>query len=195
MIKNEIQDCSGFNVANAYLSVPLRKGDKLKTGFTCPYGQFCYRRMGQGLKNTFTMFSRLHDIMCGPLPELPGLVGSEKVREEARRRGQPPERFQQEWGIMGNNGVITCNGMVDDTFVGAVMFEAMIDFLHCRFFPRCEFARHYLKASKIFLFFKMLEFVGLQKCPEGLRLSMLKRDAIVNYPTPDNHAEVETFLY
>jgi len=195
MTKNEMQYYSWFDTANAYWSVPLRKGDELKTGFTCPYGQFCYRRMGQGLKNAFATFSRLRDIMCGPLPELPELVGSEKVREEARRRGRPPEGFQQEGGITGNDGVIAYDGMVDDTYVGAVSFEAMIDFLHSRFFPCCEFARHYLKPSKMFLFFKTLEFVGLQKGPDGLRPSMLKRDAILNYPTPDNHAEVETFLY
>jgi len=70
-----------------------------------------------------------------------------------------------------------------------------LDFLHGRFFPRCEFARHYSKPSKTFLFFRTLEFVGLQKGPDGLRPSMLKRETILRYPTPSSQAEVETFLY
>ena len=193
--KNEMQYYSWFDAANAYWSVPLRKGDELKTAFVCPYGQFCYKRMGQGLKNVFATFSRLRDIMCGPLPELPELKGSAETKEEARRRGRPPEGFRAEASITGNNGFVVCDGMVDDTYVGAVSFDVMIEFLHDRFFPRCDFARHYLKPSKMFLFFKTLEFVGLQKGPDGLRPSMLKRETILKYPTPRSQAEVETFLY
>jgi len=78
--------------------------------------------------------------MYGPLPELPELTGSEETREEARRRGRLLEGFKAEAGITGNNGTVACDGMVDDTYVGVINFKTMIDFLHSRFFPRCEFA-------------------------------------------------------
>jgi len=135
MTKNEMQYYSWFDAAKAYWSVLLRKGDELKTGFTCPYGQFCYKRMGQGLKNAFATFSRLRDIMCGPLPQLPELTGSEEIREEARRRGRPPEGFQAESGITGNDSITACGGMVDDKYIGAALFQAMIGFSPRQIFP------------------------------------------------------------
>jgi hypothetical protein len=58
--------------------------------------------MGQGLKNACATYSRLRDIMTGPIPGLDPMDNcSEEEKEEARRRGRPPEGYEPQPGMIG----------------------------------------------------------------------------------------------
>jgi hypothetical protein len=168
------------DASNAYWAIPLRKGDEMKTGFITPDGQYCYTVMGQGLKTACNTYSRFRDICFGHIPE--GRTDD----------GSSIPGFRS---IIGDHGSTAFDGLIDDSYGGAETFSDMVDFLHTKFFPRCEFGPHYLKPSKSFFFFPSLEFVGLVASIDGIRPSLQKREMILQWPTPTSQQEVDAFCY
>ena len=63
------------------------------------------------------------------------------------------------------------------------------------FFPRCVWGPIYLKDSKSYFFCYSLDFVRLEGGPNRLRPSLRKRKEMLQWPTPNNQEEVETFCY
>jgi hypothetical protein len=169
------------DASNAYWAIPLRRGDEMKTGFITPDGQYCYTVMGQGLRTACNTYSRFRDICFGHIPE--GLEDDGIT---------PIPGFRS---IIGDHGSAAFDGLIDDSYGGAETFADMLDFLHTKFFPRCEFGPHYLKPSKSFFFFPSLEFVGLVAGIDGIRPSLQKREMILQWPTPTCQEEVDAFCY
>jgi len=96
---------------------------------------------------------------------------------------------------IGDTGNGAFDGLIDDSYRSAVSFEAMDDFLHERFFPSCQWGPIYRKHSKSHFFCESLDFVGLEAGPNGLRPSLTKREAILDWPTPVTQDEVDAFCY
>jgi len=97
--------------------------------------------------------------------------------------------------LIGDSGEIIFDGMIDDSYGSATTFEAMYQFLHTRFFPRCSWGPMYLQDSKSCFFSDSLHFVGLEAGPNGLRPSLRKRETILQWPIPTSQEEVEAFCY
>ena len=171
------------DAANSYWAIPVRSGNETKLGFVTPYGMYCYNVMGQGLTGGTHTYSRFRDLVFGAIPEGYEIgCGRERLLEGDE-------------SLIGDTGNVAFDGMIDDSYGSAVSFEAMYDFLHERFFPRCQWGPIYLKDSKSHFFCESLDFVGLEAGPNGLRPSLKKREAILDWPTPVTHDEVDAFCY
>jgi hypothetical protein len=57
------------NAVNRYWAVPLAIKHLFKTGFNLILRQFCYLRMGQGLTRALGTYSKLKDLIIGPIPK------------------------------------------------------------------------------------------------------------------------------
>ena len=171
------------DAANSYWAIPVREGDKMKLGFVTPYGMYCYKVMGQGLTGGTHTYSRFRDLVFSSIPE--GFTEVDGVRVA----------LAGEDSLIGDYGEVAFDGMIDDSYGSATTFEAMYQFLHERFFPRCTWGPMYLKDSKSCFFMDSLDFVGMEAGPNGLRPSLRKREAILQWPTPVNQVEVEAFCY
>lgn len=171
------------DAANSYWVIPIRRGDETKLGFVTPYGMYCYNVMGQGLTGGTHTYSRFRDLVFGAIPSGSGeSSGSREVLDGAD-------------SLIGDHGSVAFDGMIDDSYGSATTFEAMYRFLHEQFFPHCAWGPMYLKDSKSYFFCDSLDFVGLEAGPNGLRPSLRKREAILQWPTPSNQEEVEAFCY
>ena len=172
------------DAANSYWAIPVRRGDEMKLGFVTPNGMYCYNVMGQGLTGGTHTYSRFRDLVFGAIP---GGFVEDSGGERVELRGEE--------SLIGDHGTVAFDGMIDDSYGSSVSFEDMYDFLHEKFFPRCDWGPLYLKDSKSHFFCQSLDFVGLEAGPNGLRPSLRKREAILQWPTPTCTAEVDAFCY
>jgi len=171
------------DAANSYWAIPVRPGDEPKLGFVTPYGMYCYNVMGQGLTGGTHTYSRFRDLVFGAIPD--GLCEEDGIQKV----------LAGSESLIGDSGDIAFDGMIDDSYGSATTFEAMYQFLHTRFFPRCSWGPMYLKDSKSCFFSDSLSFVGLEAGPNGLRPSLRKRETVLGWPTPTSQEEVEAFCY
>ena len=95
--------------------------------------------------------------------------------------------------LIGDSGKVAFDGMIDDSYGSATTFQAMYQFLHMRFFPRCSWGPMYLEDSNYCFFSDSLSFVELAAGPNGLRPSLWKRETILEWPIPTSQEEVEVF--
>ena len=168
------------DATDSYWAIPLRKEDYPLTAFMTPWGQYCYKVMGQGLKESAHTYSRFWDLVFEAIPEdrsTPGIV----------RPAFPP--------LVGERVDIAFNGLIDDSYGSAVSFERSFHFLHDEFLPCCAFGPIYLKPVKTCLFYPSLDFVGLEGSGSGLRASPKKRERVLNWPSPTCYEEVDAFYY
>lgn len=168
------------DATDSYWAIPLRKEDYPLTAFTTPWGQYCYKVMGQGLKGSAHTYSRFRDLVFGAIPEDRSIPGD--VREAFP-------------SLMGDRGDVAFDGLIDDSYGSAETFFRLLLFLHEEFFPRCVFGPVYLKPSKTFLFYPSLSFVGLEGNGDGLRASIRKREQVLNWPSPTCYEEVDAFCF
>lgn len=171
------------DAANSYWAIPVRPGDQTKLGFVTPYGMYCYNVMGQGLTGGTHTYSRFRDLVFGAIPE--GFCNENGIKKF----------LAGSESLIGDSGEIAFDGMIDDSYGSATTFEAMFQFLHTQFFPRCSWGPMYLKDSKSCFFSESLQFVGLEAGPNGLRPSLRKRETILQWPIPTSQEEVEAFCY
>ena len=171
------------DAANSYWAIPVRAGDEIKLGFVTPYGMYCYKVMGQGLTGGTHTYSRFRDLVFGVIPE--GFGEKDGIRLH----------LKGEDSLIGDYGEVAFDGMIDDSYGSATSFEAMYNFLHERFFPRCDWGPMYLKDSKSCFFMESLDFVGLEAGQNGLRPSLRKRETILQWQTPTSYEEVQAFCY
>lgn len=169
------------DAANSYWAIPVRPGDETKLGFVTPYGMYCYNVMGQGLTGGTHTYSRFRDLVFGAIPS--GVDPSSG------------DLLEGSDSLIGDKGDVAFDGMIDDSYGSSTTFAHMHRFLHEHFFPRCVWGPMYLKDSKSFFFCDSLQFVGLEVGPNGLRPSLRKREAILQWPTPTCQADVEAFCY
>jgi len=171
------------DAANSYWAIPVWPGDETKLGFVTPYGMYCYNVMGQALTGGTHTCSQFRDLVFGAiLSEVDWSTGEEVLLKGAD-------------SLIGDSGDVAFDGMIDDSYGSATTFEAMYDFLHEQFFPRCAWGPMYLKDYKSFFVCDSLDFVGLEAGQNGLRPSLRKRERILQWPTPTCQTELEAFCY
>ena len=179
------------DAANSYWAIPVRQGDEHKLGFVTPYRMYCYRVMGQGLTGGTHTYSRFRDLVFGNIPEG---TGRSKAAADSMEDGEGEVQTGSP-SLIGDHGSVAFDGMIDDSYGSAETFEDMFTFLHTRFFPRCAWGPMYLKGEKCHFFRSSLGFVGLEGGVNGLRPSVKKRAAILQWPRPSSFEEVEAFCY
>lgn len=84
---------------------------------------------------------------------------------------------------------------MDDTYGSATSFEAMAQFLHEHFFPRCDWAPMSLNGAKSVFWARQVDILGMTGSRHGLRPNQRKLELMREYPRPENYDEVEAFLY
>jgi hypothetical protein len=162
------------DAANGYWAVPVWPPHVFKTAFSCALGQFAYKRMGQGLTGAPMTYSRLKDLMAGPIPE--------------------PHAEPAISGIT-LDGSAAFEYFVDDDMGAAVSFDDQLRFLHDSYFPRIAWAKLTLSPAKSAFFMPRVEGLGFVGGPLGLRPSADKVKAIHDYPVPTNEAKIDKFLF
>jgi hypothetical protein len=138
------------DAANGYWAVPVWPPHVFKTAFSCALGQFAYKRMGQGLTGAPMTYSRLKDLMAGPIPE--------------------PNAEPAISGITVD-GSAAFEYFVDDDMGAAVSFEDQFRFLHDSYFPRIAWSKLTLSPAKSAFFMPRVEGLGFVGGPLGLRPS------------------------
>ena len=112
--------------------------------------------MAQGLTDGTHTWSRFRDFVFGAIPSgIDDRGGSRVILPGAE-------------SFIGDKGNVAFNGMIDDSYGSSMTFDAMFDFLHQQFIPRCVWGPMYLKDSKSYFFCDSLDFVGLEAGPNGL---------------------------
>ena len=161
------------DACNGYWAVPLAQEHAYKTAFGTHRGQYHYLRMGQGLSGAPQTYTRLKDILAGPVPE---------------PNAEPAlENFAIE------DGSFQC--FMDDDFGAHRDFFSQWRFLHYGYFPRLAWGRFTLRPKKTGFFLERIKPLGFVLQGEGLRPSEDKVAAIRDYPTPQNLDEVNKFLW
>jgi len=171
------------DATNSYWAIPVRPGVEPKLGFVTPYGMYCYNVMCQGLTGGTQTYRRFWDLVFGAIPE--GFCEKDGVRRV----------LAGSESLIRDSGEVPFDGMIDDSYGSATTFEAMYQFLHTRFFPRCSWGPMYLKDSKPCFFSDSLSFLELEAGPNGLRPSLRKTETVLKWPTPTSQEEVEAFCY
>lgn len=155
-----------------YWGILLAEEHAYKTAFNTPFGQFCYLRMGMGLSGAPHTYSRMKDILAGPIPAP-----------------------RPELGITGSTDRWAYEHFQDDDYGASRDFETQFEFLHKSYFPRISWAGLMLNPPKTefwMLTLKLLGYGGSGK--GGLRPSIDKIAAIRDYPRPETPEEVERFV-
>lgn len=143
-----------------------------KTAFNTPFGQFYYLRMGMVLSGAPHTYSRMKDILAGPIPAPrpePGISGS-------------TDRWAYEHFQVDDNGA-------------SRDFETQFEFLHKFYFPRIAWAGLMLNPPKTEFWMLKLKLLGYGGSGKGgLRPSIDKIAAIRDYPKPETPEEVQRFV-
>lgn len=160
------------DAANGYWAVPLETEHAYKTAFGTVFGQFCYQRMGQGLTGAPGTYTRLKDLAMGPIPE---------------PRGEP--------ALGGNEDNVTFTYFMDDDQGGASTVEDLLAFLHRRYFPRLAWAGLTLNPKKTTFFSSTIGILGHHCTKTGLRPSIEKIQALMEWPEPTNDQELFRLTY
>lgn len=171
----------GYNVyfacdgSNAYWGIPIIEKDRYKTAFNTPKGQYCYRRLGQGLTGAPFTYSRFVNMVYGEIPPNKDGIGKEP-RLDGCHEGLNFAHF------------------MDDSYGSADSFDTLYSFLKNHFFPRVTWARMALNPGKSVFFVRQIPVLGLVG-GNGIRPSDDKVKVIEEYPSPTSYAEVEAVLY
>lgn len=127
--------------------------------------------MGQGLCGVPQTYSRLKDLVAGPI------------------RARFPESALNP--VSGGS----FEYFIDDDFAAHTTPAAQLEFIHYWYFPCLCWARMTLKPSKCGFLLDEIEPLGFRTMGKGLRPSLDKECAIREYPIPTNQEELERFLF
>ena len=136
--------------------------------------------MGQGLTGGTHTYSRFRDLVFGNIAE-----GEDE--NGGRIPGFP--------AVIGDQGDVAFDSLIDDSYGSADTFEHLYRFLNEEFFPRCEWGPMYLKGPKCHFFDRTLGMVGLEAGDNRIRPSLRKRKMITEWPTQTSWEEVRAFCY
>jgi hypothetical protein len=159
------------DAANGFWAVPMYPPHAYRTAFSTYNDQWQYLRKGQGLAGASQTYTRLKDIFSGYIPE----PNAEKCLDKC------------------SSGSFEC--FVDDDFGAFPSFNSQFNFLHEHYFPRLAWAKLTLKGTKCRFFLDKISPLGFSSDGSGLRPTLDKVQAIRQYPTPTDAAEVEAFIY
>ena len=109
-----------------------------KTGFYTALGQYCYKRIGQGLTGAPSTYSRLKDLATGTIPA---------PNSEPSLSHHPRVAFEF---------------FLDDDQGAAESIEEMLDFLHNSYFPRLAWAGLTLNPKKTRFMTGSMQILGHQ---------------------------------
>lgn len=183
--------CDG---SNAYWGVPIVDKDRYKTAFNTPLGQFCMRRMGQGLTGAPFTYAKLTNLAFGPIPSRKYTRGKRRAAVSRQLEGDQPGTAEPALEGSHPREGVNFTHFMDDTYGSATGFEAMFTFLDHHFFPRCDWARFALNPGKSVFFEESIKVLGFEG-GKGLRPKPARRDVFKDYPVPKSYKEVEAFLY
>ena len=159
------------DAANGFWAIKVYRPHAYKLGFAAYNGHYCYLRMGQGITGGPGTYSRLKDIVTGPIPT---------------PDAEPP---------LTDASSSFFDHFVDDDVGGARTFEDMFQFLHEHYFPRLKWARLTLNPKKCKFFVPRIQILGHQRDVSGIRPSEDKLRAFREWPSPQSKAELDRFLY
>ena len=160
------------DAANGYWAVGVWPAHCYKLAFSSSEGQMCYLRMGQGCTGGPATYSRLKDIVTGPIPE----PHPEPSLSQAMKH-------------------VCFNHFVDDDCGGAETFSSLVEFLHNHYFPRLAWAKLTLNPAKCEFFIAKVHILGHQRDEKGIRPSEDKLGMFREWPTPKNKEELLKFTY
>ena len=176
IIKPKFRVFFATDAANGYWAIKMAKGHEYKAGIITPHGQYCYRRMGQGLMGAPHTYSQFTDLVFGPIPK--------------------GEGSDQEYPTMiGDLGDQAFSPFMDDHAGSAIDFDAMYDLLSSKYFPRIAFGPVYLSPQKAYFFMSSLEILGFTGSAEGIRPSVKHRTAVMDWREPANREELDGFIW
>lgn len=154
----------GADASNGYWAISMKAGHEYKTGFLTPHSQYCYNRMGQGLKGAPHTYSQFTDLIYGPLPLT------------KRSEGFWPSAIE-------DHGSCAFKPFIDDHLGASIDFNSMFSFLQNVYLPRMAFGPVYLAPHKMHAFTNLLDLLGFTGDACGLRPSVKHRTMIVDWPT------------
>lgn len=128
--------------------------------------------MGQGLTGGPSTYSRLKDIVTGPIPQ---------PHTEPALANVDPKR-------------IVSRHFVDDNVGGYTNFDTLYEFLHTHYFPRLAWARLTLNPKKTFFFTDEVTCLGFRKTPGGLLPSLDKWAAFRDIKSQQSEEELKRFV-
>ena len=143
------------------------------TAFGTHWGQYHYLRMGQGLSGAPQTYTRLKDVLAGPIPE--------PNKEPAL------DQFDLQGG--------TFQYFMDDDFGTRRTYDDQWRFLHFAYFPCLAWGRFTLRPKKTGFFLERITPLEFVLRGEGSRPSEDKVAAIRDYPTPTSLDEVNRILW
>ncbi|TAQ83554.1 hypothetical protein B7494_g8120 [Chlorociboria aeruginascens] len=175
LIKTSFTVFFSSDATNSYWAVPIRPGDEYKSAILAPNGQWLFKRMGQGLKGAPHTYSQFTDLVFGPLPK------TDKC-----------EAFPT---LIKDHGHVGFAPFIDDHIGAADSFDALLDFLYEKYFPRVAFGPLSLSPQKTNFFFSAIDVLGFSTTSEGLRAYSKHRNRVALWPTPRSRQEVEDFIW
>ena len=137
------------DAANGYWAVPLAQEHTYKTVFSTHRGQYHYVRMGQGLSGAPQTYTRLKDILTGPIPE--------------PNKDPALDQFNVPGG--------TFQYFMDDDFGAHRTYDDQSQFLHLAYFPRLSWGRFTLRPKKTGFILGKITLLGFVLRGKGLRPS------------------------
>ena len=161
------------DAANGYWAIPLAQEHAYKTAFGTHRRQYHYLHMGQGLSGAPQTYTRLKDVLAGPIPE------SNK------------EPALDQFDVAGG----TFQYFMDDDFGTHRTYDDQWRLLHSAYFPRLAWGRFTLRPKKTGFFLEKITPLAFFLRGEGLRPSEDKVAAIRDYPTPTSLDKVNRFLW
>ena len=161
------------DTCNGYCAVPLAQEHAYKTAFGTHRGQYHDLRMGQGLSGAPQTYTRLKDILAGPI-----------------QAPNPEPALENLFAEDGN-----LQYFMDEDFGAHRDYFSLWRFLHHGNFPRWAWGRFTLPPKKTGFFLEKIQPLGFGLQGQGLWPSEDKVAAIRDYPTPQNLDEVNKFLW
>ena len=145
-----------------------------KIGMITPYGQYFYRRIGQGLKGSSYTYYQFSDLVFGRIP--------------------PTETYEIIPSLIRNYREFVFSPFIDNHNISASTFEEICIFIYKKYLPRVVQGLVYLTGKKSFFFIYNIDLIGFTGGVDSLRPSVRHRDRIIDWPAPTNREELDAFL-
>src|SRR5690606_5517023 len=140
-----------------------------------PFGQYCMKRMGQGLTGAPFTYARFANTAFGPIPETSEGVKDSEPRLEGDHSGLNAEISNRGKAESQQMKGFNFSHFMDDTYGLTASFDEMFRFLHHHFFPRVVWARIVLNPEKSSFFVPSITILGFRGGQDGITLGEEKR--------------------
>ena len=97
--------------------------------------------------------------------------------------------------IIRDHGNVAMAPFMDNHAASATDFKTLYQFLKSSYFLRVAFRLIYLNPLKTAIFTDSLNLLGFTSGPGNIRPSIKHHEKILNWPIPQNWAQLDGFLY